>query len=140
MSQLSEDACISTFNDQLARLQNMIKGIYHDNIKVNTYCNTIDTLVKFNRTIAIVRFYKHVYLDFKDQIMAEKESFFLNELKLDGLIGDKDKLSDAYQFKNLWLSERMTKNIKKDIWSYFQVFVKLCDKFKPYYKDPDAKK
>ena len=60
--------------------------------------------------------------------MAETESFFLkmDETKC---ISDRQDALRLVLIRNLWISDTITEYTKRQVWLYFQVFIKLCEKY-----------
>ena len=84
-------------------------------------------LVKSANSKLIIEYFVMYIFPFKQKIMDEEESFFI-----DG--GGQDEIKDTSglkfrdNIKNLWVSEMSIDN-KNIIWKYFKTFVILCEKY-----------
>lgn len=133
MATLSEDKIIEIFNKQTTDFINTMKSIFPENVQIKDVSSLIEKGISLNYKVVINNFYEHIYSKYRAQIVSRNEKFFLN-LNFTDLIPSVSS-SEVNNFKTLWTDKRLTKDIReKCIYSYFDVFVSLCDRYKAYKK------
>ena len=115
---------LSAFTTQLENLAIELNDILPKNKKINNYSTAISLLKKNNPRKLYTLFLVHVYV-YKKQILEKDESFFLDNDYND--IVKKDKgiifMNSLKQYWNI-----LGESNKNNIWLYFQVLIKLCEK------------
>ena len=99
----------------------------HDNFKkLRSYYNQYSLVKDINSKIIIDSFVISVY-PFKEQIQNRNEDFFTsNEFIKDTV--DSNDFNFAVSLKTMWKTNLSEEN-KKIIWDYFNVLMKLCQKY-----------
>lgn len=94
--------------------------------KLKSYYNQYSLVKDMNSKIIIDSFVLSVY-PFKEQIENRNEEFFTsNEFIKDTV--DTDDFNFAVSLKTMWKTNLSEEN-KKIIWDYFNVLMKLCQKY-----------
>ena len=132
---------LGRFNEQIMNFIGELRGLFPEDKHLETMYFIISFMKKTNPREIIHQFYTHVY-PFKKQILARDEQFFLNiplndekigslikQHKLDEKnINTENAISKILDIKHLWTSDKIKPSDKDAIWSYFKVFIYLCDK------------
>jgi ERCC4-related helicase len=92
-----------------------------------TYHHYFKKLIKVNSTMPIQEFSKNA-LPYKNQIMAEDETYFANTSNHDDKInGDLNTLNEILRLKDIY--ERLDADSRKEVWSYFQALTILSEEY-----------
>lgn len=131
---------LTRFNNQMVNLLNGLKQIdaFKNDKQIKIFEFKFNTIKSIDAKVPLTCFLKYVY-PYKEQIMDKNELFFLgqvdnglpditNNIKED--IGDDKEiiLHQALNIKNHWVNE-LTQADKDMIWQYFQVLVKLTERY-----------
>ena len=126
---------LTRFNNQVDALIKILENI--ETIKndpaIQLFKMKLNAARKINVKIAIENFIKNVY-QYKDHIMQKDEEFFLGNLDQrvkEVTIENEDnetKLHQALNIKNHWENDLNDEN-KEVIWKYFQVLIKLAERY-----------
>lgn len=124
MSNLSQ--IVNKFNDFT---EEMLNQMYQstDDKDIRVYGSMFSKLRKINSTKAIEQFVIYV-LPYKDKIINEDESFFLNHDESDLIKDDsQDNIMKALKFKQLWSG--LSNNSKKNLFKFFKVLVYYAEEY-----------
>ena len=116
---------LTAFNTQLDNFVYYLEKIYPENFSIKTYHNSINMVKKVNPR-QIVNFFKTYIYIYKDEIMNENASFFLNKNYNDDLNNDPNSMLEVIKFKDLW--DTAKEEHKKQIFRYFQLLCLLSEK------------
>ena len=115
---------LSAFTTQLENLSIELNDILPKNKNVTNYNTAISILKKNNPRKLYTLFMVHVYI-YKEQILEKSESFFLDN-DYSGIAKKEKGIIFMNSLKQYW---NILGDINKNnIWLYFQVLIKLCDK------------
>jgi hypothetical protein len=117
---------LSKFNEQLLNFVQEMCNLFPEDKKLSTFYCTLELMRKANPREIMNQFKEYVY-PFKDKLLSRDDSFFLNNNFSDKVV-DSNSISEMLRMKEIWSSNRLTKNDKDCIWNYFKVFIYLIDK------------
>jgi hypothetical protein len=117
---------LSKFNEQLLNFVQEMCELFPEDKKLSTFHCTLEIMRKANPREVMNQFKEYVY-PFKEKLLARDESFFLNNSFIDN-VKNNSSISEMLRMKEIWTSDRLTKNDKECIWNYFRVFLYLIDK------------
>jgi hypothetical protein len=124
MSNLSK--IVKKFNDFTEDMLNQMYISTDDN-DIRVYESMFSKLRKINSTKAIEQFIIFV-LPYKDKIINEDESFFLNQDESNLIKDDsQDNIMKALKFKQLWSS--LSNNSKENLFKFFKVLVYYAEEY-----------
>lgn len=129
---------LSRFNEQLENLLLDLIKILPNNIEIKLFYEKFNLLKKIDPKKILLIFLKYIY-PYKQKIMNEDESYFLNEYTETELLNNKELqkeaevdneyiLTKAINLKNLWKNKLNDQN-KNTVKMYFKVLVFLCEKY-----------
>jgi hypothetical protein len=114
------------FLQQTDNLINELCNIFSNHNDILLFREKYNLIKSANSKLIVDYFVMYIY-PFKQKIIDEDESFFL-----DG--GGQDEIKDTSglkfrdNIKNLWIGEMSNEN-KIIIWKYFKTFIILCEKY-----------
>ena len=114
------------FLQQTDNLINELCNIFPNHNDILLFREKYNLVKSANSKLVVDYFVMYIY-PFKQKIIDEDESFFL-----DG--GGQDEIKDTSglkfrdNIKNLWIGEMSNEN-KIIIWKYFKTFIILCEKY-----------
>ena len=120
---------MSTKQILLTQLDNFFTELcntFPKNVELNIFKEKYFLLKKANSSIIIEYFILYIY-PFKQNIINNEESFFLEGGGQDEIKGDSG-LKFRDNIKKLWISDMSDEN-KDVVWKYFKVFILLCEKY-----------
>jgi hypothetical protein len=115
-----------TFLQQTDNFINELCTIFPKNNAILLFREKYTFIRTANSKLILEYFVNYIY-PFKQKIMDQDESFFL-----DG--GGQDEIKDTSglkfrdNIKSLWIEEMSDEN-KEIIWKYFKIFILLCEKY-----------
>lgn len=123
---MSKSVICKQFNYQFMNLLKQLINVYPNLEQLKEYHVGLKLLLITNEKFLINIFDKYI-IQYKDQIIEKDEKFFLDidYSKYD----DEDVTSQSQIFKEIWTSELTTEETKKNIWLYFNIFIKLIEKY-----------
>ena len=122
---------LKRFNDVIEEFIDDLMDTYSE----NKYFNNEFTKFKYshkllrnaNPEMCLSSFVQYVY-KYKEPIMNENESFFMNHDYSEETKGDQQSLMTSLKLKELWQEEITTDEIKKNIFKYFKVLIVLSER------------
>ena len=116
---------LTAFNTQLINIIEYLNKQYPDNLQIKSYGTSIELLKMVNPRKLVEGFHEFVY-PFKEEIMNNNESFFMNKDYNEELCGDSNSMLEAIQLKDLW--KNMIPDVQNQIFRYFQLLCLLTEK------------
>jgi len=95
--------------------------------KLRSYYNQYSLVKDMNSKFIIDSFILSVY-PFKEQIENRNEDFFTSNEFIKDAVVDTNDFNFAVSLKTMWKTNLSDEN-KKIIWDYFNVLMKLCQKY-----------
>ena len=95
--------------------------------KLRSYYNQYSLVKDMNSKFIIDSFILSVY-PFKEQIENRNEDFFTSNEFIKDAVVDTNDFNFAISLKTMWKTNLSDEN-KKIIWDYFNVLMKLCQKY-----------
>jgi len=132
---------LGKFNEQMANFITELRGLFPEDQHLEMLYHAIMFMKRTNPREIMAQFNRYIY-PFKGQILSRNEDFFLNiPLKDNAIqkiieennlsaknINTENAISKIMNIKHVWTSSKLTPDDKDAIWSYFKVFIYLCDK------------
>ncbi|VVU94327.1 hypothetical protein CPAV1605_49 [seawater metagenome] len=130
---MSISSTVNKFNDYIEEMLTQLNNCVNDE-DIKLYKGMFTKLRRINSSKAIEQFIIHV-LPYKDKIVANDESFFLNHDEASLLNDDNEEsIMKALKFKELWSS--ISNNSKENLFKFFQVLIYYAEEyFKMKYKN-----
>ena len=111
---------------QIDNLLNDLCNTFPNNKEILLFKEKYNLLKSVNSKIIVEYFISYIY-PHKDNILNEKESFFLDGGGQEEIKNEKG-LKFRDNIKILWCSEMSDQN-KDIVWKYFKIFILLCEKY-----------
>jgi hypothetical protein len=120
---------IKTFNNQIYNLVNTLSNRFPEDKDIKLALTVTETLKSTNPKKSLEIFLLYAY-KYRDVIMAEKESFFLEKDYLNSNSEEIKKKFSINLIQNLKDNWTKLESIEKEnIWKYLKVLIKLTDKY-----------
>lgn len=116
---------LTAFNSQLINFIEYLNTKFPDNVQMKSYGTSIELVKKVNPRKLVEGFHQYVY-PFKDKIMNNNESFFMEKDYNEDMGGTSDSMLEAIQLKSLWGTIDL--DVKNQIFRYFQLLCLLTEK------------
>ena len=116
---------LKAFNNQLENFTVYLEKQFPDELNIKTYHKSISMLRKVNPRKILDYFNKYIYV-YKDQIMANDDTFFIKKDFNKELEGNKDSMLTAIRFKDLWT--KSNEDVHSQIFRYYQLLCLLSEK------------
>lgn len=121
---MSKEQVLTTLRVQVCNFLNDLRRIFPTEADL-----VIMSVVLSNETILptvdIMRYIQSDILPLKKQITSRNERFFLDH----NVLFEKLDTTKVNRFKELWLSPVMDDDNKQMIWEWFDLFVKLAERY-----------
>ena len=122
---------LGRFNDKMDEFLDKLGKCFPDDPDIPFYGGKIYAARKMNARLLVEQFMESIG-PFQSKIEAKDESFFVDELDYEKMIGEFEESAEqkseyirlAQKIRTLWL-DGMTDNTKEQVWKYFQVFIIL---------------
>jgi hypothetical protein len=132
---------LGKFNEQMMNFITELRGLFPEDKHLEMLYHAIAFMKRTNPREIMAQFDRYIY-PFKKHILERNEDFFLNiPLKDNAIqkiidennlgaknINTENAISKIMNIKHVWTSSNLTDADKDAIWSYFKVFIYLCDK------------
>ena len=117
---------VKKFNEHLDRFLSGLIEMFPDMKKLATYRATINLIKKANARQPVNEFIAHV-LPYKQYIVKEGHTFFLNLEYDEGVGGNQVTNAEAFQFKEVWNSN-MSDDSRKNVFKHLKLLCMLSEK------------
>nr|QOI90447.1 hypothetical protein HWQ62_00311 [Pyramimonas orientalis virus] len=130
---MKKEECVNLFNVKLKEFINDLITVYPHDDDLYKFKTSISMLLLVNDKQVIKIFKDFVYPKYKDRILSRDEKFFLNHDYTDDVVATQNTESPEFtdqlivKIKSYW--KTMTDENKNIIWSYFNLLIKLVEKY-----------
>lgn len=115
---------LKAFNTQLENFLTYLENKFPDELSIKTYHTSISITIKVNARASTEFFIKYIY-PFKEKIMTNDESFFMDKDYTEDVENDENSMLEVIKFKDILKTS--TQEIKDQIFRYFQVLCLLVE-------------